>query len=81
MDKRDGPVADISLERDEILHAYRDGNFSISTLTSGLARDENSKIPPQAIFNNSVKTIKLLTQEKFIPLPGCLTKQASLASI
>jgi hypothetical protein len=55
MDKRAGPVAEISLERGEISLT----GMEISPW------DESSKIPPQAIFNNcqiNVKTTKLSRQ-------------------
>ena len=65
MDKRAGPVAEISLERGEIsLTGMEISPYYIYiTLTSGLALlpGESSKIPPQAIFNN-VKTTKLSRQ-------------------
>ena len=79
MDKRAGPVAEISLERGEI--SLERGEISlergeISLTGMGISpykhsqagwpgcRDESSKIPPHAIFNNcqiksNVKTIKL----------------------
>ena len=66
MDKRAGPVAEISLERGEISLT----GMGISLYKHAQAgwpgcRDESSKIPPQVIFNNcqiNVKTTKLSRQ-------------------
>ena len=53
MDKRDGPVVDISLERGEISHTGMEiSPYKHSQAGQPGSRDENSKIPPQAIFNN-----------------------------
>jgi hypothetical protein len=66
--KRDGPVADISLKRGEISHT----GMEISPYNT---HKQASPVPGMKIqryhnklFLTTVKTIKLLTQEKFIPL-------------
>ena len=66
MDKRAGPVADISLERGKIsLTGMGISPYKHSQAGWSGCRDESSKIPPQAIFNNcqiNVKTTKLSRQ-------------------
>jgi hypothetical protein len=66
MDKRSGPVAEISLERGEIsLTGMEISPYKHSQAGWPGCRDESSKIPPQAIFNNcqiNVKTTKLSRQ-------------------
>ena len=53
MDKRAGPVAEISLERGEIsLTGMGISPYKHSQAGWPGCRDESSKIPPQAIFNN-----------------------------
>ena len=66
MDKRAGPVAEISLERGEIsLTGMEISPYKHSQAGYPGCQDESSKIPPQAIFNNcqtNVKTTKLSQQ-------------------
>jgi hypothetical protein len=53
MDKRDGPVADISLERGEIWHTGMDiSPYNTHKQSSQVPGMKIQKIPPQAIFNN-----------------------------
>jgi hypothetical protein len=54
MDKRAGPVAEISLERGEISRT----GMKISPYKHTY-RDENSKVRPQAIFNNCQNNINV----------------------
>jgi hypothetical protein len=83
MDKRAGPVAEISLERGEIsLTGMEIFPYKHSQAGYPGCQDESSKITPQAIFNNcqtNVKTTKLSR----LPdrLPDRLAKRASPASI
>jgi hypothetical protein len=66
MDKRAGPVAEISLERGEIsLTGMGISPYKHSQAGWPGCWDESSKIPLQAIFNNcqiNVKTTKLSRQ-------------------
>ena len=59
MDKRAGPVAEISLERGEIsLTGMGISPYKHSQAGWPGCRDESSKIPPQAIFNNCQINVK-----------------------
>ena len=57
MDKRAGPVAEISLERGEI--SLTGMEISPYKHSQAGCRDESSKIPPQAIFNNCQNNINV----------------------
>ena len=59
MDKRAGPVAEISLERGEIsLTGMGISPYKHSQAGWPGCRDESSKIPPQVIFNNCQINVK-----------------------
>ena len=56
---RDGPLGETSLERGEIsLTGMKISPYKRSQVGQPGCRDESSKIPPQAIFNNCQNNVK-----------------------